>query len=356
MTENVFLISGLYGFDNEAKLDNFIFINVLGSGSFAKVVLVKHRSTRKISALKMIKVNPEDRPSTESRIMFLLKHQFLTSMAYSFQSMGYICFVMDFGIGGDLLFHLITAVNLGGGFSSDRTRFYAAEIACALGFLHSNKILYRDLKLENVLLDKDGHVKIADFGLCKDNMLYRARTTSLCGTPEFMAPEALCINPLQGYGRAADWWSFGVVVYQMRCGYVPFRGENHDAVLSEVNKGLRFEAGIEEPTQHLVINLLLKEPDKRLGGGPRDFIDVKNHAFFEPINWDQLSDRSLKPDFAPQLKNDTDMKYFDISYLLQPHLPTDHLNEHIRRYKDDELNLIYELFSYHEERKTDDTS
>lgn len=117
---------------------------------------------------------------------------------------------MEYVNGGELFFHLSRERM----FSEERTRFYGAEIISALGYLHSQNIIYRDLKLENLLLDKDGHIKIADFGLCKEDIRYGITTKTFCGTPEYLAPEVLEDND---YGRAVDWWGIGVVMYEMVC-------------------------------------------------------------------------------------------------------------------------------------------
>lgn len=129
-------------------------------------------------------------------------------MRYSFQTNERLCFVMEYVNGGELFFHLSRERV----FSEERTRFYGAEIICALAYLHSQGIIYRDLKLENLLLDKEGHIKITDFGLCKEDITYGQTTRTFCGTPEYLAPEVLEDND---YGRAVDWWGIGVVMYEM---------------------------------------------------------------------------------------------------------------------------------------------
>ncbi|TPP59085.1 Protein kinase B [Fasciola gigantica] len=145
----------------------------------------------------------------------------MTQLRYSFTTPDRLCFVMEYVNGGELYFHLSRERF----FPEERTRFYAAEITLALGYLHSQNVVYRDLKLENLLLDKDGHIKIADFGLCKEEMYYGAFTKTFCGTPEYLAPEVLLDND---YGRAVDWWGLGVVMYEMMCGRLPFYSTEHE--------------------------------------------------------------------------------------------------------------------------------
>ncbi|XP_018050697.1 PREDICTED: RAC serine/threonine-protein kinase [Atta colombica] len=167
----------------KVTLENFEFLKVLGKGTFGK------------------------------------------SLKYSFQTADRLCFVMEYVNGGELFFHLSRSRVFG----EDRTRFYGAEIISALGYLHSQGIIYRDLKLENLLLDKDGHIKIADFGLCKEDITYGRTTKTFCGTPEYLAPEVLEDND---YGRAVDWWGVGVVMYEMMCGRLPFYNKDHEKLFT----------------------------------------------------------------------------------------------------------------------------
>lgn len=213
---------------------------MLGKGTYGKVILCREKATAKLYAIKILKkevIIQKDEVAhtiTESRVLQTTNHPFLIvgfilnllflslflslllnilffhlqSLKYSFQTNDRLCFVMQYVNGGELFFHLSRKRV----FSEERTRFYGAEIISALGYLHSQSIIYRDLKLENLLLDKDGHIKIADFGLCKEDITYGRTTRTFCGTPEYLAPEVLEDND---YGRAVDWWGTGVVMYEM---------------------------------------------------------------------------------------------------------------------------------------------
>lgn len=219
----------------KVTLENFEFLKVLGKGTFGKVILCREKATRRLFAIKILKkevIIQKDEVAhtlTENRVLRSTNHPFLTvsnslsfksnhafliyhskiqSLKYSFQTNDRLCFVMEYVNGGELFFHLSRERV----FSEDRTRFYGAEIISALAYLHSQGIIYRDLKLENLLLDKDGHIKIADFGLCKEDITYGRTTKTFCGTPEYLAPEVLEDND---YGRAVDWWGIGVVMYEM---------------------------------------------------------------------------------------------------------------------------------------------
>ncbi|KAH0546585.1 hypothetical protein KQX54_011798 [Cotesia glomerata] len=206
---------------NKVNLENFEFLKVLGKGSFGKVLLCREKATEHFYAIKILKkkfiirTNEVAHTLTECRVLRTTNHPFLTSLKYSFQTPDRLCFVMEYANGGELFCHLRESYP----FSEDCTRFYGAEIISALGYLHSNGIIYRDIKLENILLDKDGHIKIVDFGLCKEDITYGQTTKTFCGTIEYLAPEVL---ENKDYGRAVDWWSVGVVMYEMILGDLPF--------------------------------------------------------------------------------------------------------------------------------------
>uniref|UniRef100_A0A914WLD8 non-specific serine/threonine protein kinase n=2 Tax=Plectus sambesii TaxID=2011161 RepID=A0A914WLD8_9BILA len=217
---------------------------------------------------------------------------------------------MEFAIGGDLYYHLNKEVQLmKEGFSEPRTRFYGAEIVSALGYLHSNNIVYRDLKLENLLLDKDGHIKIADFGLCKEDISFGDRTRTFCGTPEYLAPEVLEDND---YGRSVDWWGVGVVMYEMMCGRLPFYSKDHEKLFELILTGaIRYPSKLSIEARTLLSGLLVKDPNQRLGGGPDDAKEIMVQDFFKPIDWEKLYRKEIEPPFKPRVQSDTDTCYFD---------------------------------------------
>lgn len=215
---------------------------------------------------------------------------------------------MEYANGGELFFHLSRER----AFSEERTRFYGAEIVSALGYLHAEGIIYRDLKLENLLLDKDGHIKIADFGLCKVNITYGRTTKTFCGTPEYLAPEVLEDTD---YGPAVDWWGTGVVLYEMACGRLPFYNRDHDVLFSLiVSEEVRFPRTVSAACRALLAGLLTKDPAARLGAGPDDALDVMNHPFFAAIDWADLVAKKIPPPFKPQVESDTDTRYFDSEF------------------------------------------
>ncbi|XP_055375518.1 RAC serine/threonine-protein kinase isoform X1 [Condylostylus longicornis] len=298
----------------KVTLDAFEFLKVLGKGTFGKVILCREKSTAKLYAIKILKkevIIAKDEVThtlTESRVLQTTNHPFLISLKYSFQTADRLCFVMQYVNGGELFFHLSRERQ----FSEDRTRFYGAEIISALGYLHSQGIIYRDLKLENLLLDKDGHIKIADFGLCKEDIHYGRTTKTFCGTPEYLAPEVLEDND---YGHAVDWWGTGVVMYEMLIGRLPFYNRDHDVLFMLILlEDVRFPKTISEEAKSLLSGLLVKDPSKRLGGGQDDVKEIQVHPFFSSINWTDLVQKKITPPFKPQVTSDTDTRYFDSEF------------------------------------------
>ncbi|XP_015440462.1 PREDICTED: RAC serine/threonine-protein kinase isoform X2 [Dufourea novaeangliae] len=298
----------------KVTLENFEFLKVLGKGTFGKVILCREKATGHLYAIKILRKEVIIRKHevahalTENRVLRTTNHPFLISLKYSFQTADRLCFVMEYVNGGELFFHLKRTRRFG----EDRTRFYGAEIISALGYLHSQGIIYRDLKLENLLLDKDGHIKIADFGLCKEDITYGRTTKTFCGTPEYLAPEVLEDND---YGRAVDWWGVGVVMYEMICGRLPFYNKDHEKLFTLiVMEEVRFPRTVTNHAKDMLGGLLIKDPSKRLGGGPNDAKEIMDHAFFSSIDWSDLVQKKIAPPFKPQVSSETDTRYFDSEF------------------------------------------
>jgi protein kinase N len=212
--------------------------------------------------------------------------------------------VTEYASGGDLMLHIHTDV-----FSESRTVFYSGCVVLGLQYLHNNKIVYRDLKLDNLLLDKHGYLKIADFGLCKEGMGYGDRTSTFCGTPEFLAPEVLTDT---SYTRAVDWWGLGVLIFEMLVGESPFPGDDEEEVFdSIVNDEVRYPRFLSTDSISIMRRLLRRNPERRLGASEKDAEDVKRQPFFKKTNWDLLLQRRITPEFVPTIKNSTDVSNFD---------------------------------------------
>ncbi|KAK2737545.1 Serine/threonine kinase [Myotisia sp. PD_48] len=294
-------------------LDHFNFLAVLGKGNFGKVMLAETKTTRKLYAIKVLKkefiIENDEVESTKSeKRVFLVankeRHPFLLNLHACFQTETRVYFVMEYISGGDLMLHIQR-----GQFGSKRAQFYAAEVCLALKYFHENGVIYRDLKLDNILLTLDGHIKIGDYGLCKEDMWYGSSTSTFCGTPEFMAPEILLDKK---YGRAVDWWAFGVLIYQMLLQQSPFRGEDEDEIYDAIlaDEPL-YPIHMPRDSVSILQKLLTREPDLRLGSGPTDAQEIMSHAFFRNINWDDVYHKRVTPPFFPTITNPTDTSNFD---------------------------------------------
>ncbi|ANB12601.1 protein kinase C [Sugiyamaella lignohabitans] len=301
-------------------LDDFNFLSVLGKGNFGKVMLAESKNTHQLYAIKVLKkdfiIEHDEVESTRSeKRVFLIanreRHPFLINLNSCFQTENRVYFVMEYVSGGDLMWHIQKEM-----FTPRRAQFYAAEVLLALKYFHDNGVIYRDLKLDNILLSLEGHIKIADYGLCKEDMWYGKTTGTFCGTPEFMAPEILLE---QRYGRAVDWWAFGVLLYQMLLAKSPFRGDDDeevfDAILSDEPL---YPIHMPRDSVSILQMLLTREPSKRLGSGPKDAEEVMAHPYFRNINFDDIYHCRVAPPFVPKIDSPTDVRNFDKEFTSEP--------------------------------------
>ncbi|XP_077544977.1 putative protein kinase C delta type homolog isoform X5 [Haemaphysalis longicornis] len=299
------------------NLTDFHLLKVLGKGSFGKVLLAELKGTRRHYAVKCLKkdvvLEDDDVECTliERRVLALgTQHPFLCNLFCTFQSQSHLFFVMEFLNGGDLMFH----IQQSGRFDQDRARFYAAEIVCALKFLHKKGIVYRDLKLDNLCIDCEGHVRIIDFGMCKLKV-YRSQPRAFCGTPEYMAPE---IIKGQHYNQSVDWWSFGILTYEMLIGQSPFNGTDEDELFWSVcNEEAYYPRFLSREAKSLLVLLLDKNAETRLGMPGCSAGDVCDQPFFRPIQWDKLERKEVEPPFKPKLKSLADVSNFDSDFTME---------------------------------------
>lgn len=292
-------------------LADFEMMKVLGKGTFGKVMLSKEKATGDVYAIKVLKkdvILAKDEVThtlTENAVLQNTKHPFLTGLKCSFQTPELLIFVMEYVNGGELFFHLSRERI----FSEERTRFYIAQITMAMTYLHERGVIYRDLKLENLLLDSKGNIKITDFGLCKEDMDHGTTTSTFCGTPEYLAPEVLEDND---YGRSVDWWGVGVVMYEMICGHLPFYNRNHEVLFDLIlHEDIRLPATLSPSSKDLLSKLLVKDPNQRLGSSEGDGNDIMAHAFFKDIDFTKLYNLEVKAPFVPKIKSKTDVSNFD---------------------------------------------
>lgn len=291
------------------SIDDFDLLKVIGKGSFGKVMQVRKKDTKKIYALKAIRksyiVSKSEVTHTlaERTVLARIDCPFIVPLKFSFQSQEKLYLVLACINGGELFYHLQRE----GRFDLSRSRFYAAELLCALDTLHKMDVIYRDLKPENILLDYQGHIALCDFGLCKLNMKDEDKTDTFCGTPEYLAPELLLG---QGYSKVVDWWTLGVLLYEMLTGLPPYYDENVPKMYKKILQDpLVFPDGFDRDAKDLLIGLLSRDPQRRLGYNGAD--EIKNHPFFSQLSWKRLLMKGYIPPYKPPVTSATDTSNFD---------------------------------------------
>ncbi|CAI9741469.1 protein kinase C iota type-like isoform X2 [Octopus vulgaris] len=311
----------------QISLDDFTLLRVIGRGSYAKVLMVEQKVTKRIYAMKVIKkamFNDEediDWINTEKHVFeTATNYPFLVGLHSCFQSLSRLFFVIEFVNGGDLMFHMQQQRRL----AEDHARFYAAEISLALNFLHERGIVYRDLKLDNVLLDSEGHIKLTDYGMCKEG-LFGGETNTFCGTPNYIAPEILRGEP---YDFSVDWWALGVLMFEMLAGRSPFDvvgSDNPDQNTEDylfqliLEKPIRIPRSVSVKAASVLKGFLNKNPKERLGCVPdAGFDDIRTHAFFRQIDWELLEQKQITPPYKPELQSDRDLRRFDEMFTKEP--------------------------------------
>lgn len=283
--------------------------DTLGTGTFGRVRVVSYNHNKTYYfALKMLKkseiirLKQVEHIKSEKAILQEIGHPFIVTMYVHFQDDKKLYMVMEYVIGGELFSQLRKV----GRFSNDTARFYAAEIILALEYLHKKNIVYRDLKPENLLIDSEGHIKITDFGFAKK---VEDRTWTLCGTPEYLAPE---IIQSKGHGKPVDWWALGVLIFEMLAGFPPFYDENAVGIYEKILAGkIDFPKHFDPNAKDLVRKLLTADRTKRFGCLKNGADDIKEHPWFKPIDWERCFKRKVKPPFVPQFRGPSDTSNFD---------------------------------------------
>ncbi|XP_035012492.2 ribosomal protein S6 kinase alpha-2 isoform X2 [Hippoglossus stenolepis] len=307
----------------KADPSQFQLLKVLGQGSYGKVFLVRkirgvdrgQLYAMKVLKKATLKVRDRVRSKMERDILAEVNHPFIVKLHYAFQTEGKLYLILDFLRGGDLFTRLSKEVM----FTEEDVKFYLAELALALDHLHSLGIIYRDLKPENILLDEEGHIKITDFGLSKEAIDHDKRAYSFCGTIEYMAPEV--VNR-RGHTQSADWWSFGVLMFEMLTGSLPFQGKDRKETMAFILKAkLGMPQFLSPEVQSLLRALFKRNPANRLGAGPDGVEEIKRHRFFASIDWIKLFKREMRPPFKPTVGRPEDTFHFDPEFTSRT--PTD---------------------------------
>jgi protein-serine/threonine kinase len=295
--------------------EDFEILKLIGKGTFGQVFQVRKRDTRRIYAMKVLSkkviVQKKEVAHTLGERNILVRtamadSPFIVGLKFSFQTPTDLYLVTDYMSGGELFWHLQRE----GRFQEARAKFYIAELILALQHLHEHNIVYRDLKPENILLDAKGHIALCDFGLSKANLTENATTNTFCGTTEYLAPEVLLDE--HGYTKMVDFWSLGVLVFEMCCGWSPFYAEDTQQMYKNIAFGkVRFPRdALSTEGRNFVKGLLNRNPKHRLGAS-RDAEELKAHPFFADIDWDALTKKNVVPPFKPKLKSELDVSNFD---------------------------------------------
>lgn len=290
------------------RLQDFDTLAVVGTGTFGRVHLVKEKNAERFFALKVmsipdvIRLKQEQHVHNEKAVLAEVSHPFLIKLFWTGHDARFLYMLLEFAPGGELFSYLRAR----GRFPAAAGLFYSAEIVCALDYLHGRAVVYRDLKPENVLLDRDGHVKLTDFGFAKK---LADRTWTLCGTPEYLAPEVI---QSKGHGRAVDWWALGILIFEMLSGFPPFFDDNPFGIYQKILAGkIDFPRHLDFSAKDLIKKLLVVDRTRRLGNMKNGAEDVKRHRWFRTVDWDGVPQRKLKPPIVPKLSGDGDTSNFE---------------------------------------------
>lgn len=292
----------------EYHLEDFEMVKTVGTGTFGRVILCRHKYSDNYYAMKalaiadVIRLKQVEHVRNEKNILSQVSHPFIISMHWTHHDRTFLYMLFEYVCGGELFTYLRNA----GRFNSTTSNFYAAEIVSALEYLHYRSIVYRDLKPENLLLDRDGHLKITDFGFAK---LLTDRTWTLCGTPEYLAPE---IIQSKGHNKAVDWWALGILIYEMLSGYPPFFDENPFGIYEKILAGrIEWPKHMDPVAKDLIKKLLVQDRTRRLGNMKNGAEDLKRHRWFKSLNWDEVIERKMQPPIVPKVSSDGDTDNFD---------------------------------------------
>ncbi|KAG1048035.1 hypothetical protein G6F43_009551 [Rhizopus delemar] len=290
------------------KLDDFNISRTLGTGSFGRVHLIqskvngRHYAMKVLKKTEVIRLKQVEHTNNEKHILESVAHPFLVNMWGTFQDCHNLYMVMDYIPGGELFSVLRRSQR----FPDHVAKFYAAEVTLAIEYLHRKDMIYRDLKPENLLLDAQGHIKITDFGFAK---YVPDITWTLCGTPDYLAPE---IIQSKGYGKAVDWWSLGVLIYEMLAGYPPFYDDDHLKLYEKILAcKIKWPQYFDPNAKDLLKRLLTPDLTKRFGNLKAGTDDIKHHPWFTGVDFNRILARQIRAPYIPQIRGEGDASHFD---------------------------------------------
>lgn len=288
-------------------VNNYEKIRTLGSGSFGRVMLAKNVSSNQYFAIKLldrekiVQMKQIDHTMNEKKILQSIDFPFLVNLVDCLKDNAYIYFVLPFCGGGEMFTHLRKVEK----FNEDTARFYAAQVLLGLEYLHYLDLVFRDLKPENIVFDCDGYLRITDFGFCK---MVRGRTWTLCGTPEYIAPEIILSR---GYGKSVDWWSFGVLIYEMNAGYPPFYSSDHMKLYEKIVSGkYKYASHFSFELKEVIKNLLQVDLTRRYGNLKNGVDDIKQCSWFSSIKWLEIYMKTVPAPWKPPCKSPDDLTNF----------------------------------------------
>eukprot|EP00794_Sanderia_malayensis_P012638 gene12638-13936_t len=297
------------------SLTDFKRVATLGVGGFGKVELVvDKRNSGKTYALKslvkqhIVETRQQEHVYNEKKILMELDSPFIIKLYKTFKDKKYVYILMEVCLGGELW----TILRDRNYFEENTARFYTACVVQAFAYLHERGIVFRDLKPENLLMDSSGYIKLVDFGFAK-RISGNGKTWTFCGTPEYVAPEII-LN--KGHDIAADYWSLGILIYELVTGNPPFSGEDPMDTYNIILRGIdglafRFPLIVTKPTQDIIRKLCRFNPTERLGNLKDGIQDIQKHKWFQGFHWYGLTSKTLKPPILPKVKSPTDHSNFD---------------------------------------------
>ena len=292
-------------------------LKLLGTGTFGRVLLVRFKNNNQLYAMKILMkshiklTHQEEHTKAERDLMVQINNPFLLNIKFAFQDETKLYIVSNFMQGGDMFYHL----HFENKFSEKKAKFYLIEIILGLEYLHKNNMIYRDLKPENILMDSTGHIKLSDFGLSKILSDNDEKAFTLCGTPQYLAPE---IMKEEGYDKNVDWWSLGCFFYEMITGFLPFYIPKDYLNEKVYEQKVIFPSGINPLAIKFIKELLVVDPNNRLGNGENGVENIKSHEYFRDVDWNKYYNKEIQPPFIPKLDSDEDLKYFDKMFTEEP--------------------------------------